>query len=215
VAYDVFDADELLYPCSDGKPMAESLEQGRAIRYLIAGLEEVFVDREGVLVAGDFFWYPVEDRPDIVVAPDVAVIENIAVDTFNSYRPWRYGGRLTLAVEVWSPSNRAAEMRAKLAFYDTHGVDEYWEFDPARGRLRVWERREGSLVEIVTVDSWRSTVCGCRLAVHGREVVVFDPDGTRWPTAPERALLRRNVEMAEARIVELEAELARLRGGER
>jgi hypothetical protein len=91
-----------------------------------------------------------------------------------------------------------------LAFYDTYGVDEYWEFDPARGRLRVWERREGSLVEVVAVDSWCSTVCGCRLAVQGDELVAFDPDGTRWPTLPERALLR-----GKNRRLEHDAELAR------
>ncbi len=239
MAYDVFDADELLYPCSDGEPMAENQEQANAIIYMTIGLEQVFAGRPDVLVGTDFFWYPVEGQPTIVVAPDVAVIEGIDVDTFESYRPWRYGGRLTLAVEIWSPSNRSADKQAKLAFYDRYGVDEYWTFDPRRGQLRVWERQAGAsgLVEVVTLETWRSTVCGCQPAVQGKKLVVFDHNGTPWPTKAERAVLHsenlankqradsaeqradseqqradsaeQRADSAEARLREVEAEFAR------
>ena len=192
----MYATDDLVYPYSDGKPMAENLEQAIAIRYLIAGLKDRFFDQPDVLVEGNFFWYPVEGEPTIAVAPDVAVIEGIDVDTFTSYRPWRFGGRLTLAVEVWSPSNTPKEMRNKHAFYDRYGVHEYWEFNPASGRLRVWERRGASLIEIVALDNWHSTVCDARPAVEHRQLVVYGADGRRWPTDRERIQRARDTETA-------------------
>ena len=35
--------------------------------------------------------------------------------------------------EVLSPGNRAGEMERKLQFYERHGVDEYYIYDPDRG----------------------------------------------------------------------------------
>lgn len=219
----MYATDDLVYPYSDGKPMAENLEQATAIRYLIAGLKDKYFDQADVMVEGDFFWYPVEGQPSTTVAPDVAVIQDIDVDTFTSYRPWRFGGRLTLAVEVWSSSNQAHDMRNKLAFYDRYAVHEYWEFNPATGRLRVWERRGPSLIEIVALDKWQSTICDARPTVEHRQLVVYDANGKRWPTDRERihrsrdteAALRqaqRALDQAQTTLVELKSEITRLRG---
>ncbi len=64
---------EVIYPESDGKPMADNTEQFFWIVLIKEGLEALFADREKVSVAGDLLWYPVEGRPDIRRAPDAMV----------------------------------------------------------------------------------------------------------------------------------------------
>jgi len=64
------DCGDVVYPESDGKPMADNLTQGCVIRKLVMGFDCLFADQPDVLVGGDFFWYPVEGDPKVVVAPD-------------------------------------------------------------------------------------------------------------------------------------------------
>ncbi|MEZ5271699.1 MAG: Uma2 family endonuclease [Ilumatobacteraceae bacterium] len=135
VATSVDNPGDVVYPESDGAPMADNPTQGRAIRYLVHGFERLYHGRPDVFVGGDFFWYPVEGQPTIVQAPDVTVIAGlpgpIADRDMPSYRQWVYGGHVLLAVEVLSPSNTWRDMARRLAFYDT--ACEYWVFDPYEG----------------------------------------------------------------------------------
>ena len=61
-------APDALYPCSDGKPMAESISHGRAIMAAAGDLEAA---RPDALVAADILVYPEEGNPDNRIAPDV------------------------------------------------------------------------------------------------------------------------------------------------
>ncbi|HZK80230.1 MAG TPA: hypothetical protein VFC46_04165 [Humisphaera sp.] len=58
-----------VYPDSDGRPIAENTLQYDWIVKITGGLRRVFADDPKVFVAGDLFWYPVEGRPDIRIAP--------------------------------------------------------------------------------------------------------------------------------------------------
>ena len=68
-----FSRPPIIYPDSDGKPIAENTLQYQWIVTITGGLESIFADDPNVFVAGDLFWYPVEGRPDIVTAPDTMV----------------------------------------------------------------------------------------------------------------------------------------------
>ena len=48
--------DELIYPSSDGKPMADSDLQRIWMEKIIGGLEYYFRDDPQVYVAGDLLW---------------------------------------------------------------------------------------------------------------------------------------------------------------
>lgn len=61
-------SEEIVYPDSDGQPMADNTKQFCAIVLIKENLEYLFLQDENVFVAGDLFWYPVEGRPDIRVA---------------------------------------------------------------------------------------------------------------------------------------------------
>ncbi|MBC7921142.1 MAG: hypothetical protein H7Z75_08610, partial [Ferruginibacter sp.] len=51
---------EIVYPDSDGKPMADNTRQFDEMVRIKNGLDALFADRADVFVAGDLLWYPVE-----------------------------------------------------------------------------------------------------------------------------------------------------------
>lgn len=177
-------ADDIVYPESDGKPMADSQQQARVIRRLVAGFERVFADRQDVLVGGDFFWYPVEGDPEIVAAPDVTILFGVDKDDdLPNSQPWVYGGSIALAVEVMSSSNTWREMTKKRMIYDRYGVPQYWAFDPETAVLEVWRRTEdGGLVAVADPASgYVSPLGDVCMSVEDGDLVVRDPDGRVWP----------------------------------
>lgn len=217
---DPTDIDDVIYPESDDQPMAENFLQSIVIRTLVLGFERIYAGRTDVIVGGDFFWYPVKGDPSTVVAADAMVIvqvpEPLDIFTIGSYRQWEHGGHPTLAVEVLSPSNSWAEMARKRRFYDRHGVDEYWVFDPRDGTLEVWVRDGEHLTEVPDpAGGWVSPTTGVHVHVDGTELVVHDLDGRRRWLTPAQEGERGDAESARAeaesaRAAELEARLAEL-----
>ena len=99
----------IVYPDSDGLPMAENTLQYRWIVTIVGGLEHLFADDPDVFVAGDLFWYPVEGHPEIVAAPDAMVAFGRPKGDRMSYMQWEEAGvPPQVVLEVLSPSNRRA-----------------------------------------------------------------------------------------------------------
>ena len=208
--------DDVIYPDSDGEPMAENFHQSIVIRMLVYGFERLFAGRTDMIVGGDFFWYPVQGEPKIVVAADAMVIVGVErpldILTVGSYRQWQQGGHPALAVEVLSPSNTYSEMTRKRLFYDEHGVDEYWVFEPRDGTLEVWVRDAGRLIEVRNpAAGWVSPTTGVHVCVEGADLTVHDPNGTRrWMTsAEEGARITAETARADAESARADAESAR------
>lgn len=65
---------KVVYPTSDGLPMADNTKQFRWIVTIQGGLDALFRDNPNVFVAGDLLWYPVEGQPGIRRAPDAMVV---------------------------------------------------------------------------------------------------------------------------------------------
>ncbi|ELS04358.1 hypothetical protein Xen7305DRAFT_00040890 [Xenococcus sp. PCC 7305] len=64
----------IIYPDSDGKPMADNTKQFHWIVTIQQNLEWLFKDNPNVFVAGDLLWYPVEGDNKKCTAPDVMVV---------------------------------------------------------------------------------------------------------------------------------------------
>lgn len=185
----------VFYPESDGLPMADNTKQFRYIVTLEGGLEAMFRDDPDVFVAGDFFWYPVEGRPDIRTAPDVMVVFGRPKGDRGAYLQWREEGIAPQVVfEVLSPGNTVKEMERKLEFYDRHGVEEYYIYDPDEGRLEGWQRDDGSLTPIKNMASWVSPRLGVRFELENDELQVYRPDGQRFLTYEELEAQRAQAE---------------------
>ncbi len=69
---DDFPDDLLLYPDSDGKPMAENTEQYRWIVTIKENLELRFRHNADVFIAADLFWYSVERTVSPWVPPPIS-----------------------------------------------------------------------------------------------------------------------------------------------
>ena len=176
-------AAEIVYPDSDGKPMADNTRQFTYIVTIQGGTAALFADRPDVFVAGDLLWYPVEGNPRIRTAPDTMVVFGRPPGYRGSYIQWQEGGIAPqVAFEVLSPGNRPAEMKNKREFYERYGVEEYYEYDPDRGELRGWLRENDRFVPIAVMEGWISPRLGIRFSMAGIDLVLYRPDGRRFET---------------------------------
>ncbi|NWJ97858.1 MAG: Uma2 family endonuclease, partial [Chloroflexi bacterium] len=177
--------EEIVYPESDGKPMADNTKQYRWIVTIEGGLEELFEDDPNVFVAGNLFWYPVKGDPHTNAAPDALVVLGRPKGDRRSYRQWVEENIPPQVVfEILSPSNDEDEMKRKLVFYETHGVEEYYLYDPDSFRLSGWIRTGLKLTQIVSMRGWVSPLLGIRFELDGfgGELGIYRPDGRRFTT---------------------------------
>jgi Uma2 family endonuclease len=187
----VLHADEIVYPESDGKPMADNTRQFRYIVLIKEGHEVLYQDNDDVFVAGDLLWYPVERHPEIRAAPDALVAFGRPKGDRGSYQQWREGNVAPQVVwEVLSPGNTRAELEDKFEFYQRYGVEEYYQYDPDRGRLRGWLRKGEVLEEIESIQGWVSPRTGVRMALSGIDLVLTYPNGEPFRTLAEHNRLR-------------------------
>jgi len=172
---------EVIYPDSDGKPIANNTDQFRWILVIEQNLEWMHANDENVFVAGDLFWYPIEGRPNIVNAPDVMVAFGRPKGRRGSYQQWNESGIAPQVVfEILSPGNTQDEMDKKLLFYDRHGVEEYYIYNPSNNQLRGWLRGEDGLDAIALMENWASPRLGIRFDLSGSQLQIYRPDGTRF-----------------------------------
>ncbi len=192
-----FDPDDP-YPESDGAPMAENTLQFDWIVKIKENLEILFADRADVFVAGDLFWYPVPDRRvSGPMAPDAMVVFGRPKGPRGSYKQWEEDGIAPQIVfEVLSPSNSARDLKDKLDFYQTYGVDEYYVYDPDANRLEVWLRQGGQLRPMSHINGWTSPRLGIRFRLDNDSLTIFYPDDRPFLSPVE---LARSMEQAEQR----------------
>jgi Uma2 family endonuclease len=189
---------EVTYPESDGKPMADNTEQFYWIVLIKEGLEALFADRQDVFVAGDLLWYPPEyTGPGSVgpVAPDAMVVFGRPKGRRGSYVQVREEGIAPQVVfEVLSPNNTQREMQQKLTFYETHGVEEYYLWDPEKGNLLGWQREEDRLLPVFRTSGHVSPRLGVRFELRDGQLELYGPDDKRFLSYVE---LKQRAEQAE------------------
>ncbi len=180
----------VIYPDSDGKPMADNTNQFEWMALLKWGLEELFASEELVFVAGDLLWYPVEGHPTIRVAPDVFVAFGRPKGYRGSYIQHREAGIAPQVVfEILSESNTTAEMQRKRGFYERYGVEEFYIYDPERFAFEAYHKlRDGRLHRISAPGQIISPRLGISFDAPGVQPMrVFRPDG-RQLRKPDEAL---------------------------
>ncbi len=203
---DVFSEDNDFYPCSDGKPMADNTKQYEWIVRIKEGLEVLFADDPDVFVAADLLWYPTEGDRHTRAAPDVMVALGRPKGHRGSYLQWREGGIAPQVVfEILSPGNRAGEMRRKLAFYERHGAEEYYVYDPNRKLFEVRMRLENRLRSVENTREWTSPRLRIRFE-FAENLSIFRPNGEKFlsflETDHHRQSERERAERAELKIVQ-------------
>jgi len=203
--------EEVVYPDSDGQPMADNTLQFEWIATIKGGLEAVFRDDPNVFVAGDLLWYPVEGSNTIRAAPDAMVAVGRPKGYRGSYQQWREGGIAPQVVfEVLSPGNRQAELIRKFRFYEQYGVEEYYIYDPDRPEATGWLRNAEGLQEIPDLNGWVSPRLNIRFAMAD-DLQIYGPDGRPFATYLElvrdRDSLEKERNIERQRVERLQAQL--------
>lgn len=190
-------SQQVIYPESDGQPMADNTKQFRWIVTLQGGLDALFKDNANVFVAGDLLWYPVEGDNTIRKAPDVIVVFGRPKGDRGSYQQWQENNIAPQIVfEILSPGNRLTEMLNKLRFYERYGVEECYIYDPDREELGGWLRSGEELREIAPIAGWVSPRLGVRFDLGSEGLEIYRPDGQKFANYVE---LDRQRELAMAR----------------
>lgn len=213
---------EIIYPDSDGQPMADSTIQYELIVKIKEGCESLFKTDPNVFVAADLLWYPVEGRPDISQAPDTMVVFGRPKGDRLSYIQYREDNIAPqVAFEIRSHNDRQTKMNQKLSFYQRHGVDEYYVYYPETNELEGWQRIEGMLEVIDPMEGWISPRLGVRFELGEEGLEIYRPDGEKflsYAELEEQQLLDRQrlqqeaqrAEQAEQRAERLAAKLREL-----
>jgi len=208
---------DIIYPESDGQPMADNTKQFRWILTIQQNIAWMLIDQADMFVAGDLLWYPVRGSL-LSTAPDVMVAFGRPKGDRGSYKQWEEGDVAPQVVfEILSPRNTRAEMNRKLLFYNQYGVEEYYLYDPETNELSGWQRRDDFLEVIDPIDHWSSPRLGIRFDLIDPEMRIVYPDGKPFLTYAEIAAqleqVQQQVEQAQqqARQAQQQAEQAQQR----
>ena len=227
--------DAVVYPVSDGQPMAESEIHGECMMYVTYALRRYFPKRgrKDVYVGSNNFLYYERGNPRAVVAPDVYVVLGApAHPPRDTYMLWKEPKGPDFVLEVTSASTRRDDQRRKRDVYAALGVKEYFLYDPRAEYLAPplqgfrWEDGEYRALPAVTVLPGRevavaSEVLGLELRddrearlvrLHHRATGEDLPTYEEADRAREEEAAGRRKETAarraaEARAAELEARL--------
>jgi Uma2 family endonuclease len=209
-------SNEIIYPDSDGQPMADNTKQFRWITTIHGNLDWLFRDEELVFVAGDLLWYPIEGNPKYRVAPDVMVIFGRPKGDRGSYKQWLEDNIAPQVVfEILSPGNTEGEMDRKLQIYARCGVEEYYIYAPDRYILKGYQRSEHLYLDrIDEMDGWTSPRLGITFRTIDNELQLTHPDERVFETfdnvATERDLIRADNQRLEIDKQQLETDKQQL-----
>jgi Uma2 family endonuclease len=219
----------IVYPESDGKPMAETDVHIDALIYLREALKDYFRKMPQVYVAGNMLLYYEEGDPTACVAPDVFVVQGVGKHKRRTYKLWEEGVTPSVVFEITSRGSRLEDLGMKRALYAMLRVEEYFLYDPLGEYLEPslqGYRLQGGDYERMCPEGDRgliSQVLGVDVRVEQGRLRVVDPaTGDRLMTPAEAQEARRVAETravqeaavrqeAEARAAQAEAELERLR----
>ncbi|HZT81941.1 MAG TPA: Uma2 family endonuclease [Gemmataceae bacterium] len=218
--------EDLDYPTTDGRPMAETDWHRDLMVALIQALQLFYAAARRVYVSGNLliFYEPGNRRRH--VSPDVFVVKGVAKRQRPNYLVWREGKGPDLVIELTSQSTRDEDVKDKFELYrDVLRVREYFLFDPFQDfldpPLQGYRLRKGEYVPIKPLNGrLPSAVLGLHLERDGQQLRLYDPKTGRWlPTpqelAEQEAEARRHAERARQEEAEArrraEAEVERLR----
>ncbi|MBI1924352.1 Uma2 family endonuclease [Candidatus Poribacteria bacterium] len=213
---------EVVYPESDGKPMAETDIHRNLMIDVIQMLNDYFRSRPDVYVSGNLLLYYQKGNPRKSVAPDVFVVIGVPKQLRRTYLLWEEGKGPDFVLELSSEHTYRQDLRRKKQLYaKTLGVKEYYLYDPEHRYLHPplqgYRLVNGTYVPILSVEGrLPSEILGLELGLKSGTLGLYHPQHGAWLLRPvEQAEAWRGAEaraqQAEARANQAEAELERLR----
>jgi len=175
--------------------LADNTKQFQWIVVLYGNLAALFADAQDVFVSGNQNWFPRQGEPEFVKAPDVYAVFGRPKGHRRSWKQWEENDvPLTVVFEVLSPKNTFVEMDDKQAFYEEHGVEEYYVYDPETNHLTIFVRQGEVLRRVRPLQGFVSPRLGIRFDLTGPEMVVYYPDGQPFLSFEQLKSLRDQAE---------------------
>jgi Uma2 family endonuclease len=212
-------ADDLDYPTSDGRPMAETDWHRKLMTNLINTLTAFFAASPRVYVSGNLlvFYEPGNKRRHL--APDVFVARGVAKYDRPNYLIWRERKPPEFVIELTSSTTRREDVAHKFALYrDVLRVKEYFLFDPFEDYLEPpmqgYRLRKGEYIPIKPVAGrLPSRVVGLHLERAGSDLRLWNPETGLWLSTAEenQARLAEALKQTDAARRRAEADNERLR----
>ena len=204
-------APTLVYPSSDGEPMAETERHRKVLTDLVDVIGRHFLHHPDVHVSGNLLLYYEEGNPRKVISPDVFMVRGVSKKELRTYKTWEQQPTLDFVLELASPSTFHRDFNEKKEIYEKilrvgeyYIYDPYGEIEPAFIGFRLIN---GMYQEIAFVEGrLPSTVLGLELGERDGVLRLYHPATGEWLSpAWER------VDNAEARAQQAEAELEKVR----
>ena len=222
----IFEGEEIFYPESDGKPMAETDKHRNLMVELIESLKKFYAEDSEIYVTGDLFLYYLEGVPQECVAPDVMVCYGVPKKERRIYKLWEEKVAPSIVIELASHSTYKNDREGKRDLYEFLGVKEYFIYNPEYPKtlpsLLAYRLQDGEYQKI-SIENGRifSEFLGLDLVDTGNTLRLFNPQTDKFlpslaelSQADERAELEKQMRLkAEAEIERLKAELAKLKNG--
>ena len=144
---------EIIYPSSDGEPLAETQEHVSAILFTFRLLGLYLKNQQAVVFADQFLYY-IEGNPKARVAPDVMVVFDITKKLYGNYKIWEGKQNPAIIIEVTSAGTKDTDLNFKKMLYEQLDVTEYWLFDPygewITEQLRGYCLNAAGIYELIT-----------------------------------------------------------------
>lgn len=219
-------AENLDYPTSDGRPMAETDLHRILMTVLIQTLEAYYASNPRVYVSGNLLIFYERGNRRRHVSPDVFVVKGIPKHPRDNYLLWQEGKGPDMVIELTSRTTREEDLETKYELYQERlEVKEYFLFDPREEyldpALEGYRLRQGGYRLIRPVNGrLPSQVLGLHLERAGTDLRLWNPATGVWVPTPAETLkqieeARQHAEAARRRAEEgrqqAEAEAERLR----
>lgn len=178
-------APTVIYPESDGKPMAETESHWDIMIDFIQMLKYHFRNVTDAYVSGNLLMYYEEGNFRKSVAPDVFVVFGVSKKQRRTYRTWEEGHTPDFILEVASKSTYTQDLTEKKALYaSVLGVQEYYVYDPYREvspHFLGYRLIEGNYEDISFVDERLPSVAlGLELGERDGVLGLYDPRRSMW-----------------------------------
>lgn len=122
--------EDIYYPSSDGKPMAETELHVRLLMSLYFMLREFLRDAPDIWCGANMFWYWQRGRRDLCRAPDVMVVKGVDKRSRSSFQSWKDNNAVPcFIIELTSEDTWQEDLHAKRELYARLGVREYFLYD--------------------------------------------------------------------------------------
>lgn len=175
---------EIIYPSSDGEPLAETYVHLYAILVTLEILKQYLHGQQATVLADQFLYYA-QGFPKLRVAPDVMVIFNVVSGGRDNYKIWEEKQVPAVIFEITSEGTREKDTGYKKTLYEQLGVKEYWLFDPKgewiENKLKGY-RLEKEVYEEITDN--RSEPLQLRLEVESELIAFYREDNGEKLLAP-------------------------------